>query len=279
MRIEEDLNTIYVRLGKNIAYLRKSHDLTQEELAAVLNINSQALVSQYEHAKKVLSLERISDFCSFFGVSLEDMLFKDFSGVESKKNVDVSSQFTAPIQKCAGRTYYGYYLKEQNKGSSQFVSKITSFEIEVLQTELSHQAPVKLFLPNAKSDNGIDGSLCMDESYAYISCHDENTDFFLGLTFFYHRQRQSNKYVGGMALLQTLDYHILPVSQFCIVSSNAISSKRYSELRNLLELNTDMTKNNRLSKRVLSSNAILRLTKERDSLTFDWLKKNVNVML
>lgn len=197
MGVEEDLNRIYVRLGKNIAYLRKSHDLTQEKLAAVLNINSQALVSQYEHAKKALSLERISDFCSFFGVSLEDMLFKDFSGFESPQNVDVSSQVTAPIQKCAGRTYYGYYLKEQNKGSSQFVSKITSFEIEVLQTELSHQAPVKLFLPNAKSDNGIDGSLCMDESYAYISCHDENTDFFLGLTFFYHRQRQSNKYAGG----------------------------------------------------------------------------------
>ena len=63
------------------------------------------------------------------------------------------------------------------------------------------------------------------------------------------------------------------------VSINAISSKRYSELRNLLELNTDETKSSRLSKRVLSSNAILRLTKERDSLVFDWLKQNVNVLL
>lgn len=279
MRADKDLHTLYVRLGKNIAYLRKNHELTQEELAAALNINSQALVSQYEHAKKVLSLERIADFCSFFDVSLKDMLFKDFSGFESKKSVNADSQLTTPIQKCAGRTYYGYYLKEQNKDSSQFTAKITRFEIEVLQTELSHQAPVRLFLPNAKSDNGIDGMLYMDESYAYISCHDENTDFFLGLTFFYHRQRQSNKYVGGMALLQTLDYHILPVSQLCIVSINAISSKRYHELRNLLELNTDETKSSRLSKRVLSSNAILRLTKERDSLVFDWLKQNVNVLL
>ena len=31
MRADKDLHTLYVRLGKNIAYLRKNHELTQEE--------------------------------------------------------------------------------------------------------------------------------------------------------------------------------------------------------------------------------------------------------
>lgn len=81
-----------------------------------------------------------------------------------------------------------------------------------------------------------------------------------------------------MALLQTLDYHILPVSQFCILSCNAISSRRYTELRNLLEFNKGRIKKRGLSKRVLSSNAILRLTKEKDFLVFDWLRQNVNAL-
>ena len=79
------------------------------------------------------------------------MLFKDFSGFESRKTENTDSQITTPIQKCSGRTYYCYYLKEQNKGKFQFTTQIARFEIAVLQSELSHQAPVKLVISSEKN--------------------------------------------------------------------------------------------------------------------------------
>lgn len=232
MDTDYNLQELYERVGRNIAYLRKCKKLTQEEFAYHLNIHSQALVSQYEYAKKSLTLERIIEFCSFFEVPLEDMLFRDFLYIEQIKLSNNEVKTTTPIQKCAGNTYYGYYLKEQNKGCSEFSSQIACFEMDVLHSTLSHEAPVKLFLSNDRNSGGVNGTLHMDESYAYVICHDLEKDSFWGLTFFYHRQRKRKKYIGGMALLQTLDYHILPISQFCILSTNAISSKHNLELKN-----------------------------------------------
>ena len=160
------------------------------------------------------------------------MLFRDFLYIEQIKLSNNEVKTTTPIQKCAGNTYYGYYLKEQNKGCSEFSSQIACFEMDVLHSTLSHEAPVKLFLSNDRNSGGVNGTLHMDESYAYVICHDLEKDSFWGLTFFYHRQRKRKKYIGGMALLQTLDYHILPISQFCILSTNAISSKNNLELKN-----------------------------------------------
>ena len=120
MDTDYNLQELYERVGRNIAYLRKCKKLTQEEFAYHLNIHSQALVSQYEHAKKSLTLERIIEFCSFFEVPLEDMLFRDFLYIEQIKLSNNEVKTTTPIQKCAGNTYYGYYLKEQNKGCSEF---------------------------------------------------------------------------------------------------------------------------------------------------------------
>lgn len=78
-------------------------------------------------------------------------------------------------------------------------------------------------------------------------------------------------------MLQTLDCHILPISQLCIISSNAISFKHYSELQKLLEIDIYNTTNKNLSRRTLSSKAIFRLTKEKDNAVFNWLRENVRV--
>ena len=55
---------------KNIIYLRNNSDITQDDLASALRINSQSLISQYEHAKKAPSIERIADFCEYFNISV-----------------------------------------------------------------------------------------------------------------------------------------------------------------------------------------------------------------
>ena len=99
----------------------------------------------------------------------------------------------APIQKCTGRTYYAYYLKEQNKGSTDFVSQVFCFRMEVFAATSTHEAPAKLAVSN---DNFIAGTLWMDESYAYATFHEPGKDLFWGLTFFYHRQRDRKKYAG-----------------------------------------------------------------------------------
>ena len=276
------LSELYERIGRNIAYLRKSRKLTQQEFANKLHIHSQSLVSQYENAKKPLTFEKVVDFCVFFDVNLEDMLFQDFSNKEKNHSVEQTAErktyATSPIQKCAGRTYYAYYIKEQNKNSSEFSSRIATFTMNVMHTSLSHEAQVELaFLNDRKERYVVKGILRMDESYAYVICHDLERDFFWELTFFYYRQGKRKFYSGGMALLQTLDYHVLPISQFCILSSNAIASKRLPELKALLQIDFKSSHNRKLSNRCLSSDAILRLTKEKESAVDEWLRQNVNL--
>lgn len=154
------LSELYERIGRNIAYLRKSRKLTQQEFANKLHIHSQSLVSQYENAKKSLTFEKVVDFCVFFDVNLEDMLFQDFSNKEKNHSVEQTAErktyATSPIQKCAGRTYYAYYIKEQNKNSSEFSSRIATFTMNVMHTSLSHEAQVELaFLMIEKNDMSL----------------------------------------------------------------------------------------------------------------------------
>ena len=76
-RNSNELQKVYKRVGANISYLRKQRNLTQESLAAELNISSQALISQYENARKALTLEKIMEFCAYFNVPLEKILLSD----------------------------------------------------------------------------------------------------------------------------------------------------------------------------------------------------------
>lgn len=70
-RNSNELQKVYKRVGANISYLRKQRNLTQESLAAELNISSQALISQYENARKTLTLEKIMEFCAYFIMEAE----------------------------------------------------------------------------------------------------------------------------------------------------------------------------------------------------------------
>lgn len=271
-----DLRVLYKRIGKNIFYLRKEKRLTQEKLAEELSIYNQSLISQYEHGKKQLTLEKISEFCDFFDVSLSEMLFSDFQD-RIKENEELGfaeERISGPIKKCAGKTYYGYYIGEQNSGDSSFQSKVVCFELDIFNPISTHEATVKLY-PNGRDKPYICGTAHLDETYAYISCHDWEKDSFWHLTFYYHRKRQGSSYQGGAAMLQTLDFHLLPICQLCIISINAISEKRFPELINLLKIDSGERK--RLSNREFSSSSILRLTKGKDKSVFNWLTENVKI--
>lgn len=83
------LSELYERIGRNIAYLRKSRKLTQQEFANKLHIHSQSLVSQYENAKKSLTFEKVVDFVFFSMSILKICYFKTF---RIKKKIILSNK-------------------------------------------------------------------------------------------------------------------------------------------------------------------------------------------
>ena len=272
---QNKMQEIIERAGENIQYLRKKRNMTQEQLAEALSINSQALISQYEHGKKVLTLEKLIEFADFFGIPVEELLFSEFykrpqnNQVESK---EISADENSPIQKCVRRTYYCYYIREINNGKKESIANVVCRRLDILSPTSAYDAPALLYQNSEKQSGYINGQINMDESYAYIKFHDKWKDFYFALSFYYYRQKSSRHYTCGIALMQTVEQHNVPISQFCIITSNAISSKRYGDLKKFLQFDFDK-KDDRLSNRTISSQSVLRLTKERDAAVYNWLCK------
>lgn len=84
-------------------------------------------------------------------------------------------------------------------------------------------------------------------------------------------------------MLVKLDFHPLPISQFCIISANAVAEDKHQELFSLLEIQmpkkrTDTFGEQRgLSRHQFSSEAIMRLTKRKDIEVFKWLESKVGL--
>ena len=62
-----------VKIGKNIALLRKRKGLTQDELAKVLSVSNQA-VSKWEAEKCCPDIELLPELAGFFEVSIDELL-------------------------------------------------------------------------------------------------------------------------------------------------------------------------------------------------------------
>lgn len=77
-------NTINEKLGENIRSIRKSLNLTQEQLAEKLNINCQFL-SQAENGKSGISIDTAINLCNIAHCS-STHLFKDI--IKSSNIID-----------------------------------------------------------------------------------------------------------------------------------------------------------------------------------------------
>lgn len=64
-------------LGNNLVRVRHSVGLTQEVLAFNLNI-SQSSISKYEKGVETPSIDFITDFVKFTGVSFEEVLLEEY---------------------------------------------------------------------------------------------------------------------------------------------------------------------------------------------------------
>ena len=69
--------------GKNLKYIRKQREWTQEEMANQLQIK-RSLVGAYEEERAEPRLEVQESICALFNISLEDFLFKDLSTLGSE---------------------------------------------------------------------------------------------------------------------------------------------------------------------------------------------------
>jgi len=86
----EELRTI---IGNNLAKLRKSRKLTQDQLAAKLNYSDKA-ISKWEHATSLPSIENLYEICQFFDVTLDDLTKSDLKLYEGrdKRKVNQTNQ-------------------------------------------------------------------------------------------------------------------------------------------------------------------------------------------
>lgn len=77
-------NLLYVQIGKNIAKLRKGHDMKQAQLAKLLHISIKHC-SSVERGRSSLSLEKMVTLCRFFDVSLDSLIRDDSMPEETVK--------------------------------------------------------------------------------------------------------------------------------------------------------------------------------------------------
>lgn len=274
--IDDDLNALYLRIGKNIKALRKGQHISQAELGEEIGGVSQSQMSQFENAKQFPSMQVLLKICNFFNTHLECLMFESIVEDERRFYHD-RDNYGDLILKCSQRTYYGYYIKESKSANGEKNGKsIGTFELEVGKEINEREAQVKLHVPSKqRCKKSIAGIMKMDSSYARVICWDNNSDNFYMLTFYYYRKESSSWYRGGACLLETLDCHFLPVCQLCILSCNAIGTDKFWGLYSLLSV--DMKGTNVLSSNIFSSNGVFRLTKRIDYQVYLWLINNVNL--
>ena len=80
--------------GKNLKYIRKQREWTQEEMANQLQIK-RSLVGAYEEERAEPRLEVQEAICALLNISLEDFLFKDLStlGADGEDGFGASSSY------------------------------------------------------------------------------------------------------------------------------------------------------------------------------------------
>ena len=64
-----------IYLGQNIKYLRKKHNMRQEDLAKVLHISHQR-ISNYERGRQIKDFDLLEEIAIYFDVTIDDLIRK-----------------------------------------------------------------------------------------------------------------------------------------------------------------------------------------------------------
>jgi len=79
-------------LGLNIRHLRKTHHLTQDQLADKIGIN-RAMIGSYEEGRAIPKITALQTLSHYFNVSIDDLVNTDLSSdKENTKGVDTTGK-------------------------------------------------------------------------------------------------------------------------------------------------------------------------------------------
>ena len=84
--------------GKNLKYIRKQREWTQEEMANQLQIK-RSLVGAYEEERAEPRLEVMETICSLFSINLEQFLFQDLSEMGSMDGAEEGSSGNSYLER------------------------------------------------------------------------------------------------------------------------------------------------------------------------------------
>lgn len=75
-----------IKIGKFISKLRKENNMSQSELAKVLNVTNQA-VSKWENGRGIPDIEMLKKLSEFFKVNIDDIISGEEKKKSKKKNI------------------------------------------------------------------------------------------------------------------------------------------------------------------------------------------------
>lgn len=79
----KDIKPPIPRYARNLAYLRKKHDMTQNDIANLLRV-SKATSCKYENGNVEPTIKQLIKLADFFGVTMDQMVKQDLSQEVSK---------------------------------------------------------------------------------------------------------------------------------------------------------------------------------------------------
>lgn len=171
-----------INLGMKIRELRKKKELTQEELAAKLNISPQA-VSKWENGTCYPDMTQIPILAGFFGVSLDKLFGYDISRINAKIDEIIAS-------------HSKYFWSDRKRSEAILLEALRDYpDNERLLTEL-----MELYadgeLKNQEKAMEIAMQLAVDSKDIFLQCRAKNVIVGLHL--------ENNRYDEAKETIETL---------------------------------------------------------------------------
>jgi transcriptional regulator with XRE-family HTH domain len=120
--------------GKNLRYLRKQKNFTQQEFADKLNIK-RSLIGAYEEERAEPKLEVLEIVSELFGYSLDELLLTDLSShqtsyLEQRRKLKTGLHSSAPIIQFVPQKAAAGYL--QGYADADFLDELNTFTLPML---------------------------------------------------------------------------------------------------------------------------------------------------
>lgn len=65
--------------ARNLAYLRRKHDMTQQQISELVGLKNKSSISLIEAGKYDLSVDNLEKLADFFGVTMDQIIKQDLS--------------------------------------------------------------------------------------------------------------------------------------------------------------------------------------------------------